>query len=488
MVRRTGKRKQRSSGDSTATAAMAQKKQSKISSFIQTDKDNSSPNSVESDTDTMDDISNPVFNSPTISTGNPDLSSFTETNEQYMLKQKSDKLDSNESLIMQDIQQKLSCLGAMQKDMGDLKKYVEELIHTIQFSENQIKESATEIANLKNENKLLSEKVALHDAQTAIINQKIVDLEDYSRRENILISGVAEEKGENCLVIVQDIFNHLNGHNIEIQRCHRTGRYRAGEHRDIIVRLVFFQDKVTILQRRSYLPRGVYINEDFSPDTKRRINALRPVLKEALKHDRGAKMIKDKLLFQKKIYSLENIKSIGFNLEKLSEKQSNDSLAFAGRYSPLSNLYPHPIKIDGTMYQSSEHYYQFQKCLSSGDVNAASAVMTAKYPEDAMAAGNAVKKSKEWTLDEGRKIMRKAIITKFSSPAMKKKLLSTGNRIIAEAKRNPWWGVGEPLTSSKVLNPTALHGCNQMGLLLMLMRDELNKTENSGDGALNTHF
>ena len=76
----------------------------------------------------------------------------------------------------------------------------------------------------------------------------------------------------------------------------------------------------------------------------------------------------------------------------MSEKENKHAVAFAGGFSPLSNLHPHPIEIDDKQYQSSEHYFQCQKCLSSGNMEAAGAVMLAAHPEDAMAAGNVVNK------------------------------------------------------------------------------------------------
>ena len=119
----------------------------------------------------------------------------------------------------------------------------------------------------------------------------------------------------------------------------------------------------------------------------------------------------------------------------------------------MSNLFPQPIEVGDKTYASTEHYYQYQKCLSAGDVNAAAQVLLAQQPEDAMAAGKAVKKQREWIKKEGKALMKKAVKSKFSSESMKVMLRSTGKRKIVEATRNPYWGIGEPFTSLNVLNP-----------------------------------
>ena len=139
----------------------------------------------------------------------------------------------------------------------------------------------------------------------------------------------------------------------------------------------------------------------------------------------------------------------------------------------LSNLYPHVIEIDNQTFPSTEHYYQYNKCLSNGDTEAAASVLLSNQPEDAMAAGRSVRQTPEWTLNEGRAIMKKALKSKFSCGSMSKKLKSTGNRLLAEATRHPCWGIGQPFTSHNVLSPDTHRGHSLLGKLLMEIRSEL---------------
>lgn len=378
--------------------------------------------------------------------------------------------------IIRDMNHKLGALKTIHDDINDLRNDMKQIMEAVKFSEAQLSEACIKVKDLSDENVILKTQIGTLNHQNSLMLERVIEQENYSRRENIVISGLAENRGENCLFVVQELFTHVGFEHIFIQRCHRIGARRQQGGRDMIVRLLHYPDKMMILRSRSKFPRGVYVNEDFSAETNRRINVLRPVYKEAKKIDSTTSMHKDKLYFKNKEYSLKNIRSINLDTSKLSEKHTKDVFAFAGRFSPLSNHYPQPIEIDNLTYASSEHYYQHQKCLSSGDQKAAAAVLLAAEPEDAMAAGFAVKQTPEWTKEEGIRIMEKAIRAKFNCEHMKAKLKLTGTRQLVEATRNKLWGIGQPFTSPNVLQPGTYSGQNFLGKLLMKLRDDLLKS------------
>ena len=383
--------------------------------------------------------------------------------------------------LMSEILQKLSRLDNFHKEIMELKTVVQDLKDTIEYNEKQISGDDCKIKALQNQNEALRMQVSLLNHQNSQLHDRIVEQEDYSRRENLVISGIQESKGENCFIVAQRFFEHMGFDHIFIQRCHRVGVMRNQGPRDLLVRLLHFPDKMMIMNNRKKLPNGIYINDDHAPETKRKINTLRPVFKEAKKIDPSTTMSKDKLFFKTKQFSVKNIHSININTENLSEKYTKDVIAFAGRYSRLSNLNPCPVQIEGTVYSSSEHFYQYQKCLANGNIKAAAAVLLASEPEDAMAAGSAVKPPPEWTFKEGAKIMEKVLRVKFSSKPMRDKLLSTETRQIVEATRNPIWGIGQPFTSPNILQPGTHNGKNLLGQILMKLRGELTQQKPEHD-------
>ena len=375
--------------------------------------------------------------------------------------------------VIRDMHHKLDSLNGIWADITSIKNDVAQLIASVNYTEDQLSDACKKIEIIKKENTILKNEATTQSHQNSLMMERIVAMDDYSRRENIVITGINESRGENCMFMVQDLFQHMGFEHIFLQRCHRVGPRRQGNNRDMLVRLLHFPDKIMIHSSRSKFPKGIYINDDYSMETKRKINILRPVHREAKKIDSTSTLFKDKLYFKNKEYTVKNIRSINLDTEKLSQKSSKDVMAFAGRFSPLSNHYPCPVDVDGMSYASSEHCYQHQKCTASGNHVAAAAVLLTTEPEDAMAAGSSVRQTPEWTQKEGMMIMEKALRAKFSPQHMKAKLRLTGKRQLAEATWNKLWGIGQPFTSPNVLQPATYSGQNLLGSLLMKLRDEI---------------
>ena len=123
------------------------------------------------------------------------------------------------------------------------------------------------------------------------IEQKHIDLEDRSRRNNLVFFGI-EEKGdryttEDCEALVTNLLTSTNiigiddVHDQMYDRAHRLGAKKPGQNRPrpIIVRMTFFKDKEYILSQTHKLRRSTYgISEDFSKFT---LSVRRTLLEKA---------------------------------------------------------------------------------------------------------------------------------------------------------------------------------------------------------------
>ena len=133
------------------------------------------------------------------------------------------------------------------------------------------------------------------------------------------------------------------------------------------------------------------------------------------------------------------------------------------KWKDFSNLAPYPIKLDGTLWKSSEHYYQFKK-FEKTDPQFAQKIKNAPTPKDAkklsMKNNNV---PANWN-DVKVKVLKVAVRKKFESyPQLKKLLLSTGNEELIEANPDDYfWGEGEDGS-----------GKNIMGQILMEIREHL---------------
>ena len=144
-------------------------------------------------------------------------------------------------------------------------KEVEELKESLGFTEQVTNEKISKLEiNLLQENKFLKEKIR--------------DIEDRSRRNNLRIDGVMEsekETWEETEEKVQNIFTNKLGikRKIMIERAHRTKKKNSkNEERSrpatVVLKLLNYKDKQTILNNAKKLyGTGIYINEDFSRET-----------------------------------------------------------------------------------------------------------------------------------------------------------------------------------------------------------------------------
>lgn len=129
-----------------------------------------------------------------------------------------------------------------------------------------------EIKELKD---LLSQKddtiTQLQD-QISVLEQKNDDLEQYTRRNSLRISGMEETPEEDCYQLVLDLANTTLELDppltlLDIDRTHRTGTPQPDSVRPILVKFATYRQRQRCMYQRSLLRRkmpNVYLNEDLT--------------------------------------------------------------------------------------------------------------------------------------------------------------------------------------------------------------------------------
>ena len=135
-------------------------------------------------------------------------------------------------------------------------------------------------------------------------------------------------------------------------------------------------------------------------------------------------------------------------------------------YGEFSNFSPHPIKLKGKSWPTSEHYFQAQKFAGT---EYEEEIRRAKSPMIAARLGRSrkVPLRKDWeSAKDG--IMSEVLRAKFTQHLdLRSLLLSTGQETIVEHTANDdYWGDGGDGT-----------GRNRLGILLMELRENLRTEE-----------
>ena len=97
--------------------------------------------------------------------------------------------------------------------------------------------------------------------------ERLRDLEDTSRRDNLRIDGIAEvgnETWEQTEEILQNLFEEkLQLESISVEIAHRVGNKEKNNKRTIVVKLASFKDKLKIIsETRKLKGTNISINED----------------------------------------------------------------------------------------------------------------------------------------------------------------------------------------------------------------------------------
>ena len=113
-----------------------------------------------------------------------------------------------------------------------------------------------------------------------IVIEKLAELEDRSRRNNLRFDGILEDAGETWEDSEDKVRSFLQNKldlkdEVKIERAHRSGKktrrdQTLNDKRTVIVKFLNFKDKQNILMRyreRKLWESQLYVNEDFSEHT-----------------------------------------------------------------------------------------------------------------------------------------------------------------------------------------------------------------------------
>lgn len=133
------------------------------------------------------------------------------------------------------------------------KKDVAELKDGLSFVGDQAKENATALKNAKDQIADLSIKAQKSEDMVNELQDKILYLETYSRRENIKFMNIEEETlngKEDTEEVLRSFLERDLGfaeaRDVEIQRVHRNGKGKDGKPRPILARFLRYKDVQTI--------------------------------------------------------------------------------------------------------------------------------------------------------------------------------------------------------------------------------------------------
>ena len=162
---------------------------------------------------------------------------------------------------------------------------IKKLVEEVEYLKEEVEKSKLKYEEIKTENEKLKQIV-----NTTFF--KVDELEQYGRRENIRILGVAErnderDDGEEVVTNVAKALNVELNPELDIQRVHRLGKKKKGpkaKPRPVIVRFASYKKRMEFMYKKSKLKvhpnfNGVYLTEDLTSLRAKMLKNVKEVAK-----------------------------------------------------------------------------------------------------------------------------------------------------------------------------------------------------------------
>ena len=152
----------------------------------------------------------------------------------------------------------------------------------------------------------------------------------------------------------------------------------------MIVRFLTQDDRNRVWGKRRELKGiGLYLNEDFSRETKGKRATLHKVVKEANKQGMRSSLLGDSLIIEGRRYTVDSLHTLPPEINPVAISTRNigeNAIAFFTHLSPLSNFHKGSFQIDGERFSSCEQYFTYQKALTVGEETIASKILNINDP------------------------------------------------------------------------------------------------------------
>ena len=289
----------------------------------------------------------------------------------------------------------------------------------------------------------------------------------------VILSGIKEETWETDEPRQEKIFGILSntvvGPTYEdrletskimyIKNSSRIGRYRRLHNCPISVEFLYKEDADYLVNNRSYLLQGVYMDRQYSRETEEERKQLRPYLKAARRlphYHKHCKLAENVLIIKGVSYTVEDLHKLPPELkgERICSKSDLNTYGFFGHLHPFSNFHQVPFTYQGHTYHSSEQMIQHLKAVHFDADDIATRIMSTST---ALECKNLAREIPNYNPDGwnsiAQEMCKEGIKAKFmQNPFLQSVLLSTGKRVLAECCLDQTWGTGVPLQDDQVLN------------------------------------
>ncbi|XP_065661072.1 uncharacterized protein LOC136084628 [Hydra vulgaris] len=226
----------------------------------------------------------------------------------FTVSQIKDLLDIHENTLLKIFNEKFDKMEIkllnLQEENSKLKKETSKLRKSAEFLSEKYESIVQKLSEIKKKPNSTSSQ---NDITNVVVKDKLAELEDRSRRNNLRFTGIEEDENETWELSEEKIQNVLKSKlgfkgNVEIERAHMTGKKNSDGkkyNRTKIVKFLNYKDKKTALDNYVQLKLWndrLYVNEDYSERTLELRKQLFKEAKDLKAKGKYAKFVYNKLV------------------------------------------------------------------------------------------------------------------------------------------------------------------------------------------------
>ena len=312
-------------------------------------------------------------------------------------------------------------------------------------------------------NNKIEKKLVQNKERHKKLENRISLLEDQLLEKNVIFQGIHEEEYEDQsdikVQIVKAIAHTMEGEDFEAEKTlagqtsidsvERVGKFNPLRARPVKVKFLEKKDVDHLFKNRKQLPRGVFIDNEYSRTTEKERRLLWPVLnaaKQLEKYKGRFRLEGPHLVVEGKHYHRQNLHTLPDDLDTVAatSRSNDDVLGFFRELHPFSNFHPYKFSCEGIEFNSSEQFIQTKKAEFFEDDIARDHILAAEDAQDCKEIAcdiNNFNKRKWITVAE--RLCKPGIHQKYlQNRNLLVTLLDTDNKTLVEASFDDIWGTG----------------------------------------------
>lgn len=303
------------------------------------------------------------------------------------------------------------------------------------------------------------------------------------RKSNIIIDQLSEHDGEDLFARLMGIFSNTlrweDLSQVKIVRVFRLGVKRVGgPPRKVLLELDcpisrdFLLANARLITKSGNDGKPYYLNDDIPEELRRWKTDVQKYMRYMEKKGHRIEKVGEDMMIDGRRWRMSDLNNLPEGQRFMDSRtiSQNGRVAFQSSVSPLSNLYHCQLRIDGQIFKSTEHAYNYLKCTHHGLTQLAQDVKQQPTSYKAMNLGKGVTENAEW-LNKRIEVMERLVKSKVEQvPIFRDTLKKTTNSRLVENSWSHFWGSGCNFLADVVWDGT-YKGQNQFGRLLERVRD-----------------